>query len=67
MIQTESWVQEDKLRNLTSEVDFPDQARLERVLMRIREGAKLRCEGPARLPTKLLNNPSIYKYGVSKT
>ena len=64
LVQTRSWVQEDEVRNLAAKVDFPDKARLERVLARIKDGAELRCEGAARLPTKMPNNPSVYKYGV---
>ena len=64
LIQSKSWVLEKELEELAAEVNFPDQDRLSRVLDRIRHGAKLRCEGPARLPTKMPNNPSVYTYGV---
>ena len=62
VLPTSSWVSSSKLRELCSEVGYSGSERLNRVCLRLEQGADIGCKGQGRLPTFSKNAPSMYKH-----
>ena len=58
-----SWVSPGMLLRLANELGYKDRTRLGWVIERLRNGADLGCQGSTRLPTRMFNGCSAFKYG----
>ena len=60
---TKTSVNAVKIEQLVNTLGCSDQARVDRVVKRAREGAVIGCVGQYRLPSRSKNSPDTYKHG----
>ena len=62
-LPTKSWVSGSKLQELAMQYNYTDWSRLERVVERLNNNARIGCHGRGRLPTFSGNAKSAFEFG----
>ena len=62
-LPTKSWVSGSKLKELAMQYNYTDWSRLERVVERLNNNARIGCHGRGRLPTFSGKAKSAFEFG----